>query len=101
MSAPPLLSLMHYRDLPLPLRRWPCIAPLALLTVLLLPGNARAQAVVTAEAGLDRYYKSQRWLPVQVTLTNQGAPARVEVRARMTDTGQGVHEYRIPEKELP
>src|SRR5207248_2216518 len=31
----------------------------------------------------------------------QGAPARVEVRARMLQGNEGIEEYRLPERELP
>lgn len=69
--------------------------------LLAAPRPAAAQATITVDPGLAQSYRSESWLPVRVTLTNQGAPARVEVRARFFAMGQGVQEYRIPPRELP
>lgn len=67
----------------------------------LLPAlPAAAQATLTAEAGLERWYKGSDWVPLLVTLTNQGAPARVEVRARFSAGPDNPGEYRLPEREL-
>lgn len=69
--------------------------------LLAAPRAAQAQATATVSGGLSDYYRSESWVPVRVTLTNQGAPAKVEVRARFFSMGKGVEEYRIPERELP
>lgn len=61
---------------------------------------AAAQTTMTAQAGLEQYYKSEQWLPVQVNLTNQGQPVRAEVRARFATGGDSGSEYRIPQREL-
>src|SRR5207253_961580 len=61
---------------------------------------AHAQTTINADAGLDSYGKSSRWLPLQLTITNQGAATRVEARAHF---GEGLgpdHEYRTPELRL-
>ncbi|HTE19022.1 MAG TPA: hypothetical protein VK689_11665, partial [Armatimonadota bacterium] len=79
---------------------WSWAPGLAVLTAVLLAMPARAQTTVSADAGLGQYYKSQHWVPVPITLTNQGAPARVEVRARFSQGTEGVQEYRIPERVL-
>lgn len=56
---------------------------------------------MTAEGGLDGYYKPDHWLPVAVTLTNQGTATRVEVRARFTaGLDSGGSTYRLPERPL-
>jgi hypothetical protein len=74
---------------------------LALLTLLLIATPCAAQTALTAEAGLDRYYRSERWLPLQLTLSNQGAPTRAEVRARVATGQQNAAQYVLPERELP
>ena len=61
---------------------------------------AEAQTAVNADAGLDGYYKSNRWLPVRVNLLNQGASARAEVRVRFTVPLDRGDEHRIPERTL-
>lgn len=60
---------------------------------------AEAQTTLSAQGGLEQYYKSEHWLPVQVTLTNQGEAVRAEVRARFA-SGEGGTEFRIPPREL-
>jgi hypothetical protein len=89
-------------NLRLPSRPWPWIAPLVagLALGLLAPHAAQAQTTMDAEAGLDRFYKPQHWMPVQVTLTNQGPPTRVEVRTRFQQGMETPQEYRIPERAL-
>jgi hypothetical protein len=78
------------------------LLPLLLFAAGLLGARpATAQTTITADAGLDHYYKSERWLPLQVRLTNQGLPARVEVRARFSMGNEGVDEYLLPERPLP
>src|SRR5690349_2856902 len=72
----------------------------AIVPGLLSPSAASAQTTVQPEAGLDHYYKAQRWMPLHLTLTNQGAPAKVEVRARFASGSDGAQEYRLPEQEL-
>lgn len=85
----------------LPFIRLTAAGGLALAALLLAaPRPARAQATVSVDAGLSQNYRTEGWVPVRVTLTNQGAPARVEVRARFSSMGP-VQEYRIPERELP
>ncbi len=64
-----------------------------------LARSAEAQTTLSAQAGLEQHYKSEHWLPVQVTLTNQGEAVRVEVRARFA-SGEGGTEFRIPPREL-
>ncbi len=73
--------------------RWSGV--LLLLAASTLAGPAAAQVAVNADAGLGQFYKSQRWLPLQLTVTNAGKPARVEVRARFG--GEAQQEYRLPE----
>jgi hypothetical protein len=81
---------------------WPLLAGWGLAVPLLfLPARAQAQATVTAEGGLATYYKALRWLPVQMTLTNQGQPARVQVRARFSGHQEGPQEHTLPERDLP
>ena len=75
-------------------------AVLALSGAVALGRPAAAQVTMNADAGFERMYKSQRWVPVQVTLTNAGKPARVEVRARFS-SGESPQEYRIPERTVP
>lgn len=89
--------MQHHRSLP---RRAVTGLLAGLALALLVPGPARAQATLTADAGLGGFYKPLRWLPAQVTLTNQGAPARVEVRARLAQGMEATPEYRLPEREL-
>lgn len=52
------------------------------------------------EPGLDHYYKAQKWMPLRLTLMNQGSPTKVEVRARFSSGSEGSQEYRLPEREL-
>ena len=70
-----------------------------LAATFLLPRPCRAQTTVNVDAGLDGYYKSQRWLPVRLHLTNSGASARAEVRARFATGDESIDEYRLPERE--
>jgi hypothetical protein len=90
--------MIHRRNQRFPIRSFLCMA---LGLTLWLPGQARAQATLNADAGLEGYYKPRRWLPVQLTLTNQGAPARVYVRTRIAHGMEGDQEYRLPERVLP
>lgn len=64
------------------------------------PRSARAQTALTPDAGLEHYYKSQRWFPVRVNLTHQGQPAKIEVRARFAQGLETAGEYRIPAHEV-
>src|ERR1051325_3926895 len=80
------------------LRAW--TPALCLLAWWLAAPPAFAQATASAEAGLNRYYKAQHWIPVQVALTNQGAPAKVEVRGRFATGMAGAQESRLPERTL-
>src|SRR4051794_36294430 len=80
-------------------RRAGLVCLLAIAATAALSGPARAQPTINAVAGFERTYKSQRWVPVQVTLTNSGQPARVEVRARFS-SGEAPQEYRIPERTV-
>jgi hypothetical protein len=64
------------------------------------PRAARAQTALTPDAGLEHFYKSQRWFPVRVQLTHQGQPAKIEVRARFTQGFESAGEYRIPAHEV-
>jgi len=73
---------------------------LAAAAALLACPPAAAQATLSADAGLQRFYKAQRWMPVQVTLTNQGAPVKVAVRARFATGQEGGQEYRLAERDL-
>jgi hypothetical protein len=78
------------------------VAVLALAVLLCGSAPAYAQATISVDAGLDGYFKPQRWMPVQVTLTNQGAPVRAEVRVRFTNNFEGsTQEHRIPTRDLP
>ena len=79
---------------------WAASMPVALMLGTLFPQPARAQTTVEPTAGLGGYYRSQRWLPLQAVLTNQGTPTRVEVRARFAVGVEDAHEYRIPERTL-
>jgi len=72
----------------------------ALAVAAAAPRTARAQTSLNADAGLDHYYKSQRWFPVRVNLTHQGQPGKVEVRARFTQGLENAGDYRIPAHEL-
>src|SRR4051794_26426830 len=82
----------------------PCRRPLlflgAAVLVLLQPGTALAQTTLNADGGLDGYYKPDRWVPVQCTITNQGQATRAEIAARFQLVGETGHEYRIPEIPL-
>ena len=72
----------------------------ALAVAVSAPQAARAQTTLNADAGLEGYYKSQRWFPVRATLTHQGQPAKVEVRGRFSQGLEGSSDYRIPPREL-
>jgi len=65
------------------------------------PRSAQAQTTLTPSAGLSDSYKPDRWMPVQVALSNQGQPAKVEVRARFSHYNGAVYEYRLPPREMP
>lgn len=80
------------------LARRVAIASLALGAISALP--ASAQTTVQPEPGLDHYYKAQRWMPLRLTLMNQGPPTKVEVRARFSSGSEGAQEYRLPERDL-
>ena len=79
--------------------RWALLLGAGVVLGLGTPKPARAQATVNAEAGLGGWYKPQQWVPVQVTDMNQGAPTRMEVRARF-QTGDTAPVHRIPELRL-
>jgi len=81
-------------------RLWGACLLAALAAAVAAPRTARAQTNLNADAGLDHYYKSQRWFPVRVNLTHQGGPAKIEVRARFTQGLESAGEYRIPAHEL-
>lgn len=84
---------------PIPCRRALLFLGAALLA-LLPPGTALAQTTLNADAGLDSYYKPDRWVPVQCTITNQGQATRAEIAARFQQGMESGHEYRIPEISL-
>jgi hypothetical protein len=86
--------------LTLPGRRFWLGALAAVALGLLAPHPARAQTTMTAEAGLKQYFKPLQWFPIQVTLTNQGAPTKVEVRAQIQSGADALQEYRIAPREL-
>ncbi|MGV3721440.1 MAG: DUF7408 domain-containing protein [Actinomycetota bacterium] len=81
---------------------WLCAASVLLAAALaaLAPRAADAQTTLTTEAGLGGYYKSQRWLPINVRLTHQGGPVKVETRARFTQGLRAHTECRIPSHEV-
>jgi hypothetical protein len=66
-----------------------------------LAAPVAAQTAMTLEGGLGGCYRGRQWLPLRVTLTNAGAPAQVEVRARFPTYGEGVTEHRLRPRDLP
>jgi hypothetical protein len=74
-------------------------AVLLVLILLFSSASAAAQAPVTlsAEAGLDGYYKVQHWLPVRVALENNGPSidGRVEVVLPRADEGHVLNAYPV------
>lgn len=81
-------------------RLWGVSLLVALAAAASAPRAVRAQTTLNADAGLDHYYKAQRWFPVRVNLAHQGDPAKIEVRARFTQGLENAGEYRIPAREL-
>jgi hypothetical protein len=81
-------------------RLWGACLLAALAVAAAAPRTARAQTSLNADAGLEHYYKSQRWFPLRVNLTHQGQPGKVEVRARFTQGLESAGDYRIPAHEL-
>lgn len=79
---------------------WTASALLSAAIAILAPRGAAAQTTLVAEAGLGGYYKSQRWLPVNVRITHQGGPVKVEARARFTQGLRSHTECRIPAHEV-
>lgn len=55
------------------------------------------EVVVTAEAGFDGKYKDGQWIPVRVTLENNGADLQGYIRIEYTDgsSGMDIHEYSV------
>lgn len=98
------MSLFSRRNAPLPWRGLPPLS--AILPVLglaistLAAGPVHAQATISVDGGLDSHYRSDQWVPLRVQLTNQGTPARVEVRARFQQGAEESDEYRLPTRDL-
>jgi len=73
--------------------------------LLAVPGAspAVAQTVnMSAEPALGGFYKPNHWLPITVTLDNQGQTADVEVAAEMPEIRGGPgREYRLKVEQLP
>jgi hypothetical protein len=71
--------------------RWVAAAVLLALGLSLLPfGPAYSQAVrltIEAEPALGGYFKYGEWLPVWVTLENNGPDVQAEVQVRLSDGG--------------
>ncbi len=62
---------------------------------------AHAQAGMGVDPGLDGFYKPGKWIPVRLSLSNQGAAARVNVEATLGFTPEGGTVYRYPDRTLP
>jgi hypothetical protein len=84
------------RLLPVPL----ALAVAGGFALLLAPRTAAAQTTVTPEVGLGQYYRTGKWLPLRLQLTNQGGAVQAEVRARLPVVREGTQEYRLPPRRL-
>lgn len=94
------MSFLSRSIAPLSRRTLLALPVLAVALSALMPVPACAQATISVEGGLDSQYRSDQWVPLRVQLTNQGPPARVEVRARFQQGAEESDEYRLPARDL-
>jgi hypothetical protein len=64
-----------------------CCLPVLLALVVGTPAGAQTVGMAV-EAPLGGYFRAGKWIPLSCTLTNQGPPADVQVKAQMRDFGQ-------------
>jgi hypothetical protein len=79
---------------------WHFLILFTIFLIILIPGSTLAQTTngfsMTVEAGFDGQIKDGQWIPVRVTLENNGADLQGYIRINFTDSGTASDIYEYP-----